>query len=399
MSDATGGLTGPGEIPAPVHVAVVLDRSGSMASIADDVVGGFNTFLAEQRTQPGRAAVTLAQFDGQEPFELLVDGVPLAEVTDLARSAYQPRGNTPLYDAVGHMIARVDARAAAEPDEDQVVVIITDGLENASREHTRDTVVGLIEDRRSRGWSFVFLAADQDAFAEGGRIGMTRGATHQWEKDAAGHQEMWQRMSRNVSSYRSKDRYGRTLSSERFLEQDPADRPMTRFGRLAGPEALTPRARSYWVVEGRLLAGAYPFRPDPADGEKLLRRLLEAGVTAFVDLTEQGVPGTPDEPLIDYRPHLDPAAGMVALRHPIPDLGVPAVDRHRIALDAIDGLLGAGRTVYLHCWNGVGRTGLTGVNGHLDVLAGGHGRSSLMANRSPRVQWWVSPPVVRWVSR
>lgn len=355
--DATKGMVG--EPEAPVHVAVVLDRSGSMASIADDVVGGFNTFLAEQRTQPGRAAVTLAQFDGQDPFELLVDGVPLAEVTELARRAYQPRGNTPLYDAVAQMLARVDARASDEPDEDQVVVIITDGLENASREHTRDSVLSMIDDRKRRGWSFVFLAADQDAFEAGGRIGMARGSTGEWEKHSEGHREMWQKVSRNVSSYRSKDRIARSRSSERFLEQDASDRPLTPFGRLAGPEALTPRARSYWVVEGRLLAGAYPFRADPQAGEKLLRRLLDAGVTAFVDLTEQGVAGAPDEALVDYRPYLDGAGGVVALRHPIRDLGVPPADQHRVTLDAIDGLLSTGRTVYVHCWGGVGRTGLT----------------------------------------
>ena len=357
MSDVTGGNRD--ETVAPVHVAVVLDRSGSMASIADDVVGGFNTFLAEQRAQPGRAAVTLAQFDGQDPFEVLVDGVPLAEVTDLARQAYQPRGNTPLLDAVAQMIARVDARVAGEPDEDQVVVIITDGLENASREETRQSVLSLIEDRKRRGWSFVFLAADQDAFAEGGRIGMTYGATARWEKDSEGHREMWSRMSRNVSSYRSKDRYSRSMSSARFLEQDESDRLATRFGRLAGPEAVTPRARSYWVVGGRLLAGAYPFRPDPEDGEKLLRRLLDAGVTAFVDLTEQGRPGTPDESLVDYRPHLAGAGGVVAISRPFPAGGVPPVGDHRETLAMVGDLLAAGRTVYLHGRRGLGRPALT----------------------------------------
>ncbi|MCZ6738189.1 MAG: VWA domain-containing protein, partial [Actinobacteria bacterium] len=78
-----------------------LDRSGSMASISDDVVGGFNTFLAEQRKQDGGGRVTLVQFDGQDPFEILIDGEDLDTVGDLDPARYIPRGNTPLYDAIG----------------------------------------------------------------------------------------------------------------------------------------------------------------------------------------------------------------------------------------------------------------------------------------------------------
>jgi hypothetical protein len=71
----------------PVHTWILLDRSGSMASIADDVVGGFNEFLDRQRQLEGEARVTLAQFDNEDPFEVLIDGVALREVTDLSRAA------------------------------------------------------------------------------------------------------------------------------------------------------------------------------------------------------------------------------------------------------------------------------------------------------------------------
>jgi hypothetical protein len=79
-----------------MHISVVWDRSGSMASIADDIVGGFNEFLGRQRGEDGEARMTLAQFDDQDPFEVLIDGVPVREVTVLPREAYQPRGTTPL---------------------------------------------------------------------------------------------------------------------------------------------------------------------------------------------------------------------------------------------------------------------------------------------------------------
>ena len=87
--------------PTPVNISAVLDRSGSMASISDDVVGGFNTFLAEQRKQERGGRVTLVQFDGQDPFEVLIDGEDLDSVKDLDSARYIPRGNTPLYDAIG----------------------------------------------------------------------------------------------------------------------------------------------------------------------------------------------------------------------------------------------------------------------------------------------------------
>ena len=170
----------------PVHISVVLDRSGSMASISDDVVGGFNTFLAEQRKQEGDGRVTLVQFDGQDPFEVLIDGEDLDAGTDLDPARYIPRGNTPLYDAVGRMIAKIDAEIveradAGKPIEDQVVVIVTDGYENASREFSGRMISELIEARKLRTWAFVFLGADETTFEEGEAIGVPSANTAQWD--------------------------------------------------------------------------------------------------------------------------------------------------------------------------------------------------------------------------
>lgn len=137
---------------------------------------------------------------------------------------------------------------------------------------------------------------------------------------------------------------------------DPPRRPGTPFGPLAGPEAPPPRERSYWIVEGRLLAGIYPFAVDPVDGRRALAELSAAGVDTFVDLTQAGMAGAPDAHLTNYRTHL--AEGTVALRFPIRDLSLPEPDRLNATLDAIDGALSEGRNVYVHCWAGVGRTGL-----------------------------------------
>ena len=217
----------------PVHISVVLDRSGSMSGIASDIVGGFNQFLAEQRTQPGVARVTLAQFDSQDPFDVLIDGVDLREVTGLDRSAYRPRAMTPLYDAVGRMIAKIDADIAARaenraPSEDQVVVIITDGLENHSREQTRATIFDMIHRRRQDGWVFVFLGANQDVYAEGQRMAVPAGNTGPWETSKQGSDKMFNDLSRSTSKHREKERFLRQAEAETFLQTDPEETPPNR---------------------------------------------------------------------------------------------------------------------------------------------------------------------------
>jgi len=211
---------------APIHISVVLDRSGSMNSIADDTVGGFNAFLAEQRRAPGVARVTLAQFDSEAPFELLIDGVDLRLVADLDRSAYQPRAWTPLYDAIGQMIARIDAGIATRaveglPEEDQVVAIVTDGLENRSARFTRDDVFRLIEERRQAGWAFVFLGADQDAYAVGGQMGFAPRGRVVWEKTPEGMRKMWADLSYSTEGHRAKPREQRRREADEFHTEKP----------------------------------------------------------------------------------------------------------------------------------------------------------------------------------
>jgi Mg-chelatase subunit ChlD len=196
-----------------------------MASIADDVVGGFNTFLKEQREQTGEARVTLIQFDGQDPFEVLVDGEDLATVDDLEPVRYRPRGNTPLFDAVGGMIGRLDeeilSRAdAGLPIEDQVVVVITDGFENASKEFSGQMVADLVAARRERAWSFVFLGADEASIRDAARMGVTLGSQSRWHKSRAGTKEMYGRLSHETTKYRRMGQEGRRSKSEKFFEDD-----------------------------------------------------------------------------------------------------------------------------------------------------------------------------------
>ncbi len=210
----------------PVHISIVLDRSGSMASIAGHVVVGFNQYLRKQRETEGEARVTLVQFDSDDPFELLIDGIPLREVTDLDRRVYQPRSTTPLYDAVGRMILRIDGETASRketdlPEEDQVVLIVTDGLENASTDFDRSKVFEMVSERRKQGWVFVFLGADQDVYAEGEKVGVSTANRIAWEKSKAGSDKMWKDVAYSTSSYRSKEEDLRQQDRDRFHEEDP----------------------------------------------------------------------------------------------------------------------------------------------------------------------------------
>jgi len=131
-------------------ITVVLDRSGSMESIAGDVIGGLNTFVRAQAQVEGEACFTLVQFD--DHYEVVHAHVPVQDVPPLTDQTYVPRGSTALLDAIGRTIVATGARLAmmAEADRPQVVIfaVQTDGLENASREFTRQQVFDMIRTRR-----------------------------------------------------------------------------------------------------------------------------------------------------------------------------------------------------------------------------------------------------------
>lgn len=206
---------------APVHVSFLVDRSGSMQGLEADVVGGFNQFAAEQRRQPGDCRLTLVQFDSQDPFEVIHDARPLAEVDELTLDRYQPRGTTPLLDALGALIESVDRRLDERGGsaEDQVLVVFTDGLENASRRWSRSDLFAAVEQRKQAGWSFVFMGANQDSYLEAGRLGFERGNIQNYEPDARGTASSFRSFSRAAASYRrSSSQRRRTRSTADYFE-------------------------------------------------------------------------------------------------------------------------------------------------------------------------------------
>ena len=189
------------------HISVILDRTGSMQPIREDVVGGFNAFLAEQQAAPDPATFTLVQFDSQDPYEVLHADVDIVGVPPLRLDQYVPRASTPLYDAIGRGILELEAALARQPDgqrpERVIFVIVTDGAENASREFDRKRVASLIEAKKALGWDFVFLSADMAAFEDAGRMGVDGGSSLMFSKSKRGNDTAWAVSSRKVRERRA----------------------------------------------------------------------------------------------------------------------------------------------------------------------------------------------------
>jgi len=160
-------------------IAMVVDRSGSMATIREDTIGGINTFLEEQKRDPEGTLFTYIQFD--DAYEVVYDNVPVVEMPSITRETFVPRGSTALLDAMGKTINRMSSYIAAQPEDERpqkvALVIVTDGHENASREFNRSAVMELIKAKQeNEDWQVIYLAANQNAIAEAARYGI-RGTT------------------------------------------------------------------------------------------------------------------------------------------------------------------------------------------------------------------------------
>ena len=152
-----------------VYNVIILDKSGSMSSIARQAVDGVNETIgsiksAQEKNPEQQHLVTLVAFCGCEQ-RLIYDNVPVAEARTLTDKDYRPCCMTPLYDAVGTTITRVHALKSQVPDSLALVTIITDGYENASKEYSHKAIKSLIEAYKSEGWLFAYIGADHDVEA------------------------------------------------------------------------------------------------------------------------------------------------------------------------------------------------------------------------------------------
>lgn len=198
-------------------ITVVLDRSGSMACLVDEVIGAFNTFVDEQQQVAGQASFSLVQFDDR--YEVYLDAVDLAKVGRLDRTTYVPRGMTALYDAVGRAIVATGTRLAALDEADRpdkvVFLIQTDGEENASHEYDAATLQDMIRHQQDKyAWEFVFLGANIDAGSVAEEIGIARDKALQYANNADGTRAAFAAVSDNLAGFRRGDRQHMAYAEE-----------------------------------------------------------------------------------------------------------------------------------------------------------------------------------------
>lgn len=153
-------------------VTIILDRSGSMNSIKEATIKGFNTFLKQHKKETDNTRITLVTFN--EHWKTHYEEKQIKKKRYLTPSNYLPNGTTSLYDAVGYSVDQIDRRIKKYKTPPQVIIgIFTDGLENSSKEHTAKSVKKLLNDRiQKQDWGVLYLGANQDAVYEGGKMGI-----------------------------------------------------------------------------------------------------------------------------------------------------------------------------------------------------------------------------------
>jgi uncharacterized protein YegL len=176
------------------ELVFIVDRSGSMAGMESDTIGGVNAVLEKNREAEGETLVSVVLFDHET--KVLRDRVPIQKVPKLTRDDYQVRGCTALLDAVGGSVQFIEKIQRYLPEEIRpaktIFVITTDGYENASRKFSYETVKRVIEERTKDGWEFLFLGANIDAAAEADRIGIAPDRAESYYNDGAGAKAMYE---------------------------------------------------------------------------------------------------------------------------------------------------------------------------------------------------------------
>ena len=188
------------------ELVFILDRSGSMAGLEDDTIGGFNAMIQKQKDEPGEAFVSTVLFDNVS--EVIHDREDVQKIKPMTRNEYYVRGCTALLDAVGgaiHHIGNVHKYAREEDrPEKTLFVITTDGMENASRKYSYEKVRSMIERQKERyGWEFIFLGANIDAAKEAARFGIDADCAADYHADSKGTAVIYEAMSEVVCNVRA----------------------------------------------------------------------------------------------------------------------------------------------------------------------------------------------------
>ena len=206
------------------ELVFILDRSGSMFGLEKDTIEGFNSMIQEQKEEEGEAVVTTVLFDDR--YELIHDRFPLSAVGEMTRKEYFVRGSTALLDAVGKTIVKIQNVQEHLPEEARaekvITVIITDGLENSSREYSREQISQMITRQRANGWEFLFLGANMDAVAEAKSLGIQEERAASYRNDSQGVRRNYHVVGAAVSAMRRRETVGREWKKE--IDEDGEER-------------------------------------------------------------------------------------------------------------------------------------------------------------------------------
>ena len=189
--------------PKDVELVFILDRSGSMGGLESDTIGGYNSMLSKQKKEKtGKVSVTTVLFDDQ--YELLYNQVPIEKVSPMTEEEYYVRGSTALLDAIGKTVMQVKANQDKKEIKDKVLfVIITDGMENASREYRVEQVKKLIEERKEKNnWEFLFLGANIDAIGAAKDLGIDSSRAVRFKSDKKGTAKNYEVLNEAIKEIR-----------------------------------------------------------------------------------------------------------------------------------------------------------------------------------------------------
>lgn len=187
-------------------INVIIDASGSMEALTKDTLGGFNTFLKEQKALPGEARLTLCTFDTVP--KVIHEFANIKTVKPLTAKQYSPSGMTALLDALGQIIENTGktlyAMSEDEKPQNVIVVVITDGQENSSKKFDRAKIAEMVKHQQDvYNWQFLFFGANIDAFTEGKSLGLSPASIQQYNANSSGVGNVYRSVSDSVTKSRT----------------------------------------------------------------------------------------------------------------------------------------------------------------------------------------------------
>ena len=188
------------------ELLMILDMSGSMYSLRDDTIGGYNSLIEEQKKEEGSAIVTTVLFN--DGYSVVHDRVDINDVEPMTNADYVPQGTTAMLDAVGKAITSIGQKLAEMPEEQRpskvMVTIITDGYENASREYSWDVIKAMIKEQREKySWIFTFIGADIDTMAVSNNLGIDSRLSKSYTKSVDGSNSVYKSVSKAMKRVRA----------------------------------------------------------------------------------------------------------------------------------------------------------------------------------------------------